>query len=211
MGERLSGGNAGIALLANALATSAILYVLIEWFGPISGAHFNPVVTVALATRGDIGWKLVPGYILLQVTGALLGACLANLMFDLTIYSWSRHARTGAAQWLSEFVATFGLVGLIWMASRLRPAAVASLVAAYIGAAYWFTPSTSFANPAVTMARAITDTFAGIRPADVFGFILAQCFGAVMGGVFFGWLLPAKSAATANSGVADARAATFRT
>ena len=196
MGERLSGGNVAIALLANALATSAILYVLIEWFGPISGAHFNPIVTLALAARGDIGWRLVPAYVLCQIGAAIAGAGIANLMFDLPVYSWSHHARTGAAQYLSEAVATFGLLGLIWSASRMRPKSVSSLVAAYIGAAYWFTASTSFANPAVTMARALTDSFSGIRPVDVSGFITAQLVGGVIAIAVFGWLLPGESADT---------------
>lgn len=194
MGERLAGGNVAIALLANAFATSAILYVLIEWFGPISGAHFNPVVTVAVATRGDISWRIVPAYISVQISGAIAGTCIANLMFALPLHSWSHHIRSGTAQWLSEAVATFGLLGLIWTATRLRPGAVASLVAAYIGAAYWFTASTSFANPAVTIARAFTDSFSGIRPEDVLGFIIAQAVGGVSAVAFFGWLLPVQRA-----------------
>jgi len=190
MGERLAGGNIAIALLANALATAAMLYVLIEWFGPFSGAHFNPVVTVAMATRGDIAWKLVPAYMLVQLASAVAGVGLADAMFDLPLYAWSRHVRAGPGQWLSEFVATFGLLGVIWVATRKRPAAVPALVGAYIGAAYWFTASTSFANPAVTIARAMTDTFAGIRPTDVPGFIAAQLCGALAAAVLFAWLIP---------------------
>ena len=200
MGERLAGGNVAIALLANALATAAMLYVLIEWFGPFSGAHFNPLVTVAMAARGDIGWRLVPAYILVQVVSAIAGVGLANAMFDLPLYSWSRHMRSGPGQWLSEFIATFGLLGLIWIGSRKRPSAIAALVAAYIGAAYWFTASTSFANPAVTIARALTDTFAGIRPADVSGFVMSQAAGAAMAVAVFGWLLPVAKSSTNEEG-----------
>jgi glycerol uptake facilitator-like aquaporin len=190
MGDRLAGGNAAIALLANALATAAMLYVLIEWFGPFSGAHFNPAVTLSMAARGDTGWKLVPAYILVQVVAAIIGVGLADAMFDLPIYSWSQHMRTGAGQWLSEFIATFGLIGVIWIGGRKHPTAVPALVASYIGAAYWFTASTSFANPAVTVARAVTNTFAGIRPADVLGFLIAQSAGATMGVAVFRWLVP---------------------
>jgi glycerol uptake facilitator-like aquaporin len=190
MGDRLAGGNAAIALLANALATAAMLYVLIEWFGPFSGAHFNPAVTLSMAARGDTGWKLVPAYILVQVVAAIIGVGLADAMFDLPIYSWSQHMRTGAGQWLSEFIATFGLIGVIWVGGRKHPTAVPVLVASYIGAAYWFTASTSFANPAVTVARAVTNTFAGIRPADVLGFLIAQSAGATMGVAVFRWLVP---------------------
>jgi glycerol uptake facilitator-like aquaporin len=191
MGERLAGGNIAIALLANALATAAMLYVLIEWFGPFSGAHFNPVVTLAMATRGDIGWKLVPAYILVQLGSAIVGVGLADVMFDLPVYSWSRHMRDGPGQWVSEFVATFGLLGVIWVTTRKRPTAVPALVGAYIGAAYWFTASTSFANPAVTIARAMTDTFAGIQPSDVFAFVISQALGATAAVAIFGWLSPA--------------------
>jgi len=191
MGERLAGGNIAIALLANALATAAMLYVLIEWFGPFSGAHFNPVVTVAMATRGDIAWKLVPAYMLVQLASAVAGVGLADAMFDLPLYAWSRHVRAGPGQWLSEFIATFGLLGVIWVATRKRPAAVPALVGAYIGAAYWFTASTSFANPAVTIARAMTDTFAGIQPSDVFAFLISQALGAGAAIAICSWLLPA--------------------
>jgi glycerol uptake facilitator-like aquaporin len=192
MGEQLAGGNVAIALLANALATAAMLYVLIEWFGPVSGAHFNPAVTLSMAARGDIAWKFVPMYIFVQVVAAIGGVGLADVMFAVPIYSWSQHMRTGPSQWLSEFVATFGLIGLIWVTTRRRPQAVSVLVASYIGAAYWFTASTSFANPAVTMARAMTNTFAGIRPADVLGFIIAQSIGAVVAFALFGWLVPVR-------------------
>ena len=211
MGERLAGGNVAIALLANSLATAAILYVLIEWFGPFSGAHFNPAVTLAMAARGDIGWRLVPAYIIVQVASAIGGVGLANAMFDLPLYSWSRHTRTGPGQWLSEFVATFGLLGVIWIATRKRPAAVPALVAAYIGAAYWFTASTSFANPAVTVARSMTDTFAGIRPADVLGFLISQAAGLAVAVGVFGWLMPVPMATADRQGTAIAEPATFET
>lgn len=198
MGERLAGGNVAIALLANALATAAMLYVLIEWFGPFSGAHFNPTVTLCMAARGDVAWRIVPAYILVQFSTAIAGVGIADAMFDLPVYSWSRHLRSGPSQWLSEFVATFGLIGLIWVASRNRAKAVPPLVASYIGAAYWFTASTSFANPAVTVARAITNTFAGIRPDDVPGFVIAQIIGLVAAVTVFGWLLPVRHATTAE-------------
>lgn len=192
MGERLAGGNVAIALLANALATAAMLYVLIEWFGPISKAHFNPVVTLAMATRGDLNWAIVPAYVVVQIVGATIGVGVADAMFDLPVYSASQHVRNGFGQLLSEFVATFGLVGVIWVCTRTRPSAVGSLVAAYIGAAYWFTASTSFANPAVTIARGMTDTFAGIRAVDVPGFLLSQALGAAAAVGVFRWLMPGE-------------------
>jgi glycerol uptake facilitator-like aquaporin len=195
MGERLAGGNAAIALLANALATSAMLYVLIEWFGPVSGAHFNPAVTLALAVRGDLPWAFVPAYVAAQIAAALCGVGLADAMFDLPVYSWSTHIRSGEGQWLSEAMASFGLVGVIWVCSRTRPSAIAALIACYIGAAYWFTASTSFANPAVTIARAFTDTFAGIRPIDAPGFIFAQMAGTAAAIAVFGWLMPGRKTA----------------
>lgn len=192
MGEHLAGGNVAIALLANALATAAMLYVLIAWFGPISGAHFNPLVSFVLALRGDLLCRHVLSYIAAQVAGAVAGVGAANLMFSLDAFAWSQHARFGLSQYFSETVATFGLLGLIWTCSRTRPSSIPALVAAYIGAAYWFTASTSFANPAVTLARALTDSFAGIRPIDVPGFVIAQSAGAGLAVIVFGWLLPAK-------------------
>jgi len=189
MGERLAGGNVAIALLANTLATGAMLVTLILTFGPISGAHFNPAVTLADASQGGLAWREVPGYVAAQLAGAFAGVAAAHLMFGEAIFSASRHARSGAAQ--SEFVATFGLLCVIWGCARLRSSAVPFAVGAYITGAYWFTASTSFANPAVTIARALTDTFAGIRPADVPGFVLAQLVGALMATLFFRWLLPA--------------------
>lgn len=180
MGQQLSEGNDGIALLANASATSAALYVLIALFGPISGAHFNPAVTLSMRLRGQhlpAPWWL---YVLVQVVGAVCGVLLAHAMFAQPLWQPGIHARTGAAQWLSEGVATFGLLLTILLGSRLRPQAVPALVASYIFAAYWFTASTSFANPAVTMARALTRSFAGIRPQDSIGFIGAQLCGALL-------------------------------
>src|SRR5215467_9539819 len=171
MGDRLSSGNIAIALLANTVATGAALVALILTFGPISGAHFNPAVTLADAAQRGLPWKEVPAYIFAQLLGAFAGVAGAHLMFGLSLFSASRHARSGASQAFSEFVATFVLMSVIWGCSRLRSPAVPFAVGAYITAAYWFTASTSFANPAVTLARAATDTFAGIRPADVPGFI----------------------------------------
>jgi glycerol uptake facilitator-like aquaporin len=191
MGERLAGGNAAVALLANTLATGAALAALILTFGPISGAHFNPAVTLADAWQGGIGWPDVLPYIGAQVAGAFAGAATAHVMFELPVFFASRHARSGAAQMFSEFVATFGLLAVIWGCVRARPPMVPFAVAAYITAAYWFTASTSFANPAVTLARAASDTFAGIRPADAPGFIVAQILGAAAATGLFRWLVPA--------------------
>jgi glycerol uptake facilitator-like aquaporin len=191
MADRLSGGNDAIALLANAIATGAALAALILTFGAISGAHFNPVVTVADATQGGLGWRDVPVYLCGQFSGAVIGVWLAHAMFDERIFMLSRHARHGSGQLLSEFVATFGLLAVIWGCSRRRSSAVPFAVAAYITAAYWFTASTSFANPAVTFARGLTDTFAGIRPEDIAPFVFAQCAGATAATVLFRWLVPA--------------------
>ena len=190
MGERLAGGNVAIALLANTLATGAGLVALILTFGPVSGAHFNPVVTVADATLGGISWKEVPGFVVAQVAGALGGVLLAHAMFDLPLLQVSTHVRSGGPQLLSESVATFGLLAVILGTARRRSAAVPFAVGAYITAAYWFTASTSFANPAVTLARSFTDTFAGIRPADAPGFALAQIVGAALATLCFRWLVP---------------------
>jgi glycerol uptake facilitator-like aquaporin len=191
MGERLSGGNVAVALLANTLATGAILLALIVTFGPVSGAHFNPAVTLADATQGGLPWREVPGYLLAQVAGAFAGVAAADLMFELPVFFASRKVRAGAAQLFSEFVATFGLLAVVWGCVRLRQKAVVPLaVASYITAAYWFTSSTSFANPAVTLARSASDTFAGIRPADVPGFVVAQLLGAGAATLLFRWLIP---------------------
>ncbi len=175
MGERLAGGNVAIALLANTAATVAGLYVLIEVFAPISGAHFNPAVSIAMAFRGELARDLLVAYIAAQLVGAVLGAWLAHAMFDLSIVQFSAKARTGPGQWLAEAVATFGLLLVVLRAPSAR---VASLVACYIGAAYWFTASTSFANPAVAFGRMFSDTFAGIAPASVPGFVVAELVGA---------------------------------
>lgn len=177
MGVAMSGGNAGIALLANAAATAGILYVLIAVLGPVSGAHFNPAVTIAMRVRGELGTAEAFAYVAVQFAAAIGGVLLAHAMFGQPLLQPGIHARTGAAQWLSEGVATAGLVLTILLGMRARPAAVPALVASYIFAAYWFTASTSFANPAVTVARALTRTFAGIRPCDVPGFMLAQLAG----------------------------------
>jgi glycerol uptake facilitator-like aquaporin len=190
MGERLSGGNVAIALLANTLATGAGLVAFILTFGPVSGAHFNPAVTIADASQGGLAWREVPIYILAQVAGAFGGAAIAHLMFGEPVFSASTHLRAGAAQLLSEFVATFGLLGVIWGCVRRRPSITPFAVGAYITAAYWFTSSTSFANPAVTLARAASNTFAGIRPDDAPGFIVAQLAGAAAATGFFRWLAP---------------------
>ena len=190
MGERLAGGNLAIALLANTIATGAALAALILTFGPISGAHFNPAVTLADAMERGVTWAVAACYIPAQCAGAVCGAVAAHLMFGLPAISLSHHSRSGSAQVFSEFVATFGLVCVIWGCSRQRSAAVPFAVAAYITAAYWFTSSTSFANPAVTMARALSDTFAGIRPADVPLFVAAQFAGAFAATLLFRWLVP---------------------
>ena len=188
MAANLSGGNVGLALLANAIATGAILYVLITMFGPISGAHFNPAVTLAFRIRGEIGTGEAFAYLGAQIAGGVIGTVFANIMFSLSVVSWSQTARTGGGQWLAEIVATFGLVLTILLTRAARPAAIPTSVALYILAAYWFTSSTSFANPAVTLARMVSDTFAGIAPADAPFFILCQIVGAalavVVAGVF---------------------------
>ncbi len=191
MGERLAGGNVAIALLANTIATGAALVALILTFGPISGAHFNPAVTLADASQGGLRWRLVPWYLVAQVVGAFAGVAAAHLMFGEPLFFASQHERSGAAQFFSEFVATFGLLAVIWGVVRRRSDAVPFAVGAYITAAYWFTSSTSFANPAVTLARAASDTFAGIRPADAPGFVVAQLAGAAVATALFRWLVPA--------------------
>jgi glycerol uptake facilitator-like aquaporin len=192
MGERLAGGNVAIALLANSLATGGALVCLIGAFGPISGAHFNPAVTLSDALQGGLPWRDVPGYIAAQVIGALVGVAAANVMFGLPPFFASHHVRSGGALLFSEFVATFGLLAVIWGCVRFRSSIVPFAVAGYIVGAYWFTSSTSFANPAVTIARSFTDTFAGIRPADAPGFIIVQLLGALAATLLFGWLVPIR-------------------
>ena len=190
MGERLSSGNVAIALLANTIATGAMLVTLILALGQISGAHFNPAVTLADASQGGLAWREVPIYVAAQLAGAFAGVAAAHLMFSQPVFSVSQHVRSGGAQLFSEFIATFGLLSVIWGCVRLRSAAVPFAVGAYITSAYWFTASTSFANPAVTLARAASDTFAGIRPADAPGFIVAQLAGAAAATALFHWLVP---------------------
>jgi glycerol uptake facilitator-like aquaporin len=192
MGERLAGGNVAIALLANSIATGAALIVLILTFGPISGAHFNPAVSLADASQGGLSWSVAGRYVIAQIAGAFVGVAISDLMFSEPIFSVSQHARSGWPLMMSEFIATFGLLATIWSCSRRRSTAVVAFaVGAYITAAYWFTSSTSFANPAVTIARAVTNTFTGIRPIDVPGFLLAQGFGATVATVLCRWLVPA--------------------
>lgn len=194
MGERLSGGNSGFALLANSLATGAALVALISAFGRISGAHMNPAVSLAEAALGRLRWRVALGYVLVQVVGAFAGVAAANLMFDLPPFSASTTDRSGGHLCLAEGVATFGLLAIVFGSSKCNPPAVPLAVGGYITAAYWFTSSTSFANPAVTLARAATDTFAGIRPHDVAGFVLAQAAGAVLATCLFRWLLTEPTA-----------------
>jgi len=195
MAERLAGGNVALALLANTIATGAGLVALILTFGPLSGAHFNPVVTIADAWEGGRPWSDVPLYIAAQVGGALLGVAVAHGMFEVPVFTASQHVRSGPAQLLSEFVATFGLLSVIWGVSRKQAQFTPFAVGAYITAAYWFTSSTSFANPAVTLARSLTNTFSGIRPADAPGFIAAQLAGALAATALFKFLLPARGKA----------------
>lgn len=189
MAERLSGGNAAVALLANAVATGAVLVALILTFGPVSGAHFNPAVTLVAAMRGRLAGTDLAGYLAAQVAGAFVGVAAAHLMFEMpALYQASAHVRAGGAQWFSEGVATFGLLAVILSGERHRPGAVPMAVGLYITGAYWFTASTAFANPAVTLARAFTNTFAGIRPVDAPGFMAAQVCGALVAAALFGWL-----------------------
>ena len=193
MGVNLAQGNDAIALLANAGATAAILYVLIVVLGPVSGAHFNPAVSMVMRFRGELRSHEALAYVGVQIVAAVAGVLLAHAMFDLPLVQPGTHARTGHAQWLSEGVATFGLVLTILLGVRHRPSAVPALVASYIFAAYWFTASTSFANPAVTIARSLTQTFAGIRPMDVGGFVFAQLIGASLGLLFSALPRPAST------------------
>ena len=188
MGEALAGGNVAIALLGNTIATGAMLVVLIWVFGPISGAHFNPAVTIAFALRGEISPRDSASYILVQVLGGLVGMILAHLMFDLSLLQESTKVRTGLGQWVAEGVATFGLVATILGCLRARPDAIAMAVGLYITAGYWFTASTSFANPAVTVSRSLTDTFSGVQPGDAPAFIGMQFVGAVLAVLVMRWL-----------------------
>jgi glycerol uptake facilitator-like aquaporin len=190
MGERLANGNVALALLANTIATGAALIAIILAFGPISGAHLNPAVSLADALEKGLSWSHASQYMIVQILGGVTGAMIAHLMFELPPIFLSQHMRSGAAQFLSEFVATFGLISVIWGCSRSRSNVVPFAVGSYITAAYWFTSSTSFANPAVTIARALSDTFAGIRPSDVPLFIVAQLTGAIAATLLFRWLNP---------------------
>ena len=188
MAAKLAGGNGAVALLCNTIPTGAILFVLITILGPISGAHFNPAVTVAMRVKGTIGSGDAGRYVAAQIIGGCLGTFVAHGMFDLNLLQFSTTTRTGSAQWFAEFIATFGLLVTIFGALRLAPQAIPTAVALYITSAYWFTASTSFANPAVTIARALTDTFAGIAPTDAAGFIAAQLAGALAGTLLADWL-----------------------
>ncbi len=199
MGERLSGGNVAIALLVNSMATGAALVTLIFAFGGISGAHFNPVVTVADSLSGGTARSDIFPYCLAQLAGGVLGTINSHFMFGMPAITLSRHARSGPAQFYAEIVATFGLVSVIAGCSRLRPAAIPLTVGTYIAGAYWFTSSTSFANPAVTAARCITDTFAGIRPQDVPGFVLAQFLGGTAAFLLFRWMVPSRISAESGA------------
>ena len=199
MAEKLAGGNVAVALLANTVATGAGLIALILTFGPISGAHMNPAVTLVMASQRVLPWRDLPAYLIAQVTGAFAGVALAHVMFAHALFTASPHARGTSGEIISDAVATFGLLAVIWGVSRHRPHAVPYAVGAYITAAYWFTASTSFANPAVTMARAATDTFAGIRPADVPAFIVAQLVGAFAATYLLAWLVPASRGSSEES------------
>lgn len=190
MAEQLAAGDTAVALLANTVATGAALVALVHTFGPVSGAHFNPAVTLADAVLGALRPADAAAYVAVQVVGGVLGAVVADAMFGLPLVAWSAHVRTGPGQWLGELVATFGLLGVIASCTRRTPAVTPWAVAAWIVGAYWFTSSTSFANPAVTIARAFTDTFAGIRPLDVPAFVVAQLAGALAAVALFRWLVP---------------------
>ncbi|HVA27165.1 MAG TPA: MIP/aquaporin family protein [Candidatus Baltobacteraceae bacterium] len=190
MAERLSGGSAAIELLANSIATGAVLLCLIGALGPISGAHLNPAVSIADALQGGLPWVEVPAYVAAQIAGAIAGVAAANMMFGLPLFFISHRARAGIPELFAEFVATFGLLFVIWGCVRFRSSIVPFAVASYIVGAYWFTSSTSFANPAVTIARTLSDTFSGIRPIDAPGFIVAELLGAVAATGLFAWLVP---------------------
>jgi len=205
MAERLSGGNVALALLANTIATGAALVALILAFGPISGAHFNPVVSLADALEAGLTWPEAGVYVLAQITGGVAGTVLAHAMFRLPVISLSHHVRSGPPQMLSEFVAAFGLLCVIWGCSRSRASTVPFAVGSYIVAAYWFTASTSFANPAVTIARSLSDTFAGIRPADAPAFIGAQIAGGLAATILFRWLIPGLSSSAKDIVAAQER------
>jgi len=188
MAETLAGGNQAVALLCNTIATGAVLFVIITIFAPVSGAHFNPAVSLVMALRGELDRRTTLLYVVVQIMGGCIGAIVAHLMFGLDLFQLGAKARNGIGQWAGEFIATFGLIGTILGCVRFKPEAVATAVALYITSAYWFTASTSFANPAVTIARSLSDTFAGIAPGDAPGFIVAEFLGALAGAWLFGWL-----------------------
>lgn len=188
MAANLAGGNGAIALLCNTLATGAVLFVIITIFAPISGAHFNPAVSLVMMLRGDLDRRTTLAYVVVQIVGGCLGAVAAHLMFGLDLLQLGSTARTGLGQWAGEFIATFGLIATILGCIRFKPEAIATAVGLYITSAYWFTASTSFANPAVTIARSLSDTFAGIAPGDVPGFIVAEFLGALAAAYLFAWL-----------------------
>jgi glycerol uptake facilitator-like aquaporin len=198
MGEKLAGGNAGLTLLANSIATGAALAALIVAFGPISGAHFNPLVTLSEVSAGRLDWRETAPYVTVQVAGAFLGVALAHAMFGRPLFFASQHAREGGAQLLAEGIATLGLLSIIRGGAKGAPTTLGFAVGGYITAAYWFTSSTSFTNPAVTLARAASDTFVGIRPADVPGFLVAQVAGAGAAILLFRWLIPSDRSYTAR-------------
>jgi glycerol uptake facilitator-like aquaporin len=199
MAAKLAGGNGAIALLCNTLATGAVLFVIITIFAPISGAHFNPAVSLVMLLRGELSKAETLAYIAVQIVGGCIGAVIAHLMFGLDLLQLGSTARTGLGQWAGEFIATFGLIATILGCMRFKPDAVATAVALYITSAYWFTASTSFANPAVTIARSLSDTFAGIAPHDVPGFIVAEFVGALVAAALFGWLLAVPAAPVKKS------------
>lgn len=200
MAEKLAGGNGAIALLCNTLPTGAVLFVIITIFVSVSGAHFNPAVTLVMMVKGMIGRRAGLAYMAVQIAGGCLGAIAAHLMFDLSPIQFSATARTGAGQWIGEFIATFGLIATILGCVRFNPGSLAPAVGLYITSAYWFTSSTSFANPAVTIARAFSDTFAGIAPRDVPGFLAAEFLGALAAAFVFAWLLTPAAEAKAGKG-----------
>jgi glycerol uptake facilitator-like aquaporin len=204
MAEKLAGGNVALALLCNTIPTGAILVVIILMLGPISGAHFNPAVTFAFLLRGEIGAATALGFVLAQAAGGLCGTWLAHVMFEVPLWMLGATARTGAGQWVGEIVATFGLVATILACIRFRKEALPYAVGLYITSAYWFTSSTSFANPAVTLARSFSDTFAGIQPVDAPAFVVAQLAGAALAVPVFGWLLRSERPATIIKGATQA-------
>lgn len=199
MAERLTGGNVGLALLANSIATGGVLLCLIVALGPISGAHFNPAVSLADAFQNGLSARECAAYVCVQILGGIFGVFAAHVMFGLPLVFASHHVRTGPSQWFAEFVATFGLLLVIWGCVRAKSPFTGFAVASYIVGAYWFTSSTSFANPAVTIARSLTDTFAGIRPFDVPGFIVSQLLGAIAATLLFRWLSPLNAAQAADA------------